>query len=250
MRTFFVTLNLWICVGAIAQTERIDTDRPDQTESALTVPEKFLQGEFGFGIENFRSEDYDLIYPAFLLKYGVAKKIELRLEGNFLSHYLHFIPNTKTKTLFDPIQLGTKMVLFEEKGVVPTTSLIAHVCLPFTSAQYDGQQKIFPTFRFVFQNSLTKNLGLGYNLGGEWNGYDGTPAWIYTFSPNFNIGKKWYAYIEAFGSLFRNKWQHALDGGFAYYISNDTKIDLSGGFGLGSSQLKNYISIGFSFRVH
>lgn len=249
MKALLVALSLFICGQAMTQAERIDTDRPDQTESAVTVPEKYFQGEFGFGKENSRGEDFDLIYPAFLVKYGIAKKIELRLEGNFLSHYIHSIPNTKATTSFEPIKTGVKMALFEEKGILPKTSLITNVCLPFTSTQYDKAQNIFPSFRFTFQNSLTENVGLGYNFGAEWDGYNRTPAWVYTFSPNFNIGKKWYAYIEAFGSLYYKDWAHALDGGMAYYVSNDTKLDLSGGIGLGNNPMKNYLALGFSFRV-
>jgi len=230
--------------------ERIDTDRPDQTESAFTVPEKYFQGEFGFGKENFVDENYNLIPPAFLLKYGLSKRIELRLEGNFLSQYVRLITDSKTTTGLEPVEIGTKIALLNEKGVVPKTSLIVHVGLPFAGSNPDKDQHLFPSFRFTCQNSLTENIGLGYNLGAAWNGYDNKAAWLYTFSPNFNIGKKWYAYVEVFGFYEVDSWQHNLDGGIAYYITDNTKLDFSGGFGLGSSFLRNYFSLGFSFRLH
>lgn len=249
MKSIAVLFFLSLGVCSFAQ-ERIDTDRPDQTESAFTVPKKYFQGEFGFGKENFDGHSYNLIYPTFLLKYGVSNRVELRLEGNFLSEYVHLIPNPKTTTNLEPIEIGTKVSLFEEKGLLPKTSLIAHVGLPFAGSNVDRTQRLFPSFRFTCQNSITEKIGLGYNVGAEWDGYHNQPAWLYTFSPNFSIGKKWYAYVEAFGFCEQKLWQHNLDGGIAYYISNDTKIDLSGGFGVGRSILKNYFAIGFSFRVH
>ena len=247
LKLLFIFCIVDFCVSA---QERIDTDRPDQTESALTVPKKYFQGEFGFAKENFHNENFNLIYPAFLLKYGISKKAELRMEGNFLSQYIHLIADTKTTTLLEPVEIGTKISLFEEKGMRPKTSLIVHLGLPFTASQYDKEQHFFPSFRFTCQHSLSSTIGLGYNVGAEWDGYDSKPAWLYTFSPNFNIGKRWYAYVEAFGFIERNFSEHNLDGGIAYYISNDTKVDFSSGFGIGSSALKNYLNLGFSFRLH
>lgn len=249
MKTSFIALTFLCYTASMAQTQRIDTDRPDQTESAFPVPQKYFQGEFGFGKENFKGDEYHLIHPVFLLKYGLAKRFELRLEGNFLSEYVQRIPNTKTTNL-EPVEIGTKISLFEEKGFFPKTSLIIHVGLPFAGSNFDRTQHLFPSFRFTCQNSLSEKIGIGYNLGAEWNGYDNRPAWLYTFSPNFSIGRNWYTYLEAFGFYEERSWQHNIDGGIAYYLSDDAKIDLSGGFGIGSSFLKNYFSFGFSFRLH
>lgn len=243
----FIFLLIAICISA---QERIDTDRPDQTESAVLVPKKYFQGEFGFGKENLGSDNYNLVHPTFLLKYGLSKRFELRLEGDFLSQYIHLIPGTKSTINLEPVEIGTKIALFEEKGLLPKTSLIAHVGLPFVTSNYDRQQNIFPSFRFTCAHTISEHVGLGYNFGADWDGYEKNPAWLYTFSPNFTFGKKWYAYIETFGFYERGNWEHVLDGGLAYYFSNDAKIDLSSGVGLGSSFLKNYFSLGFSFRLH
>ena len=229
--------------------EKIDTDRPDQTESPYTVPEKYFQCELGFGKENFKPEGYALAYPAFLLKYGISKRFELRIESNFITEHSQSVFTTKNATLLDPVEIGAKISLLEEKNILPKTSLIVHAGLPFTSTDYDGRQKCFTSFRFTMQNSLFSNIGIGYNLGAEWDGYSNAPAWIYTLSPNLNIGKKWYAYVEAFGFFKHNQCaQHNLDGGLAFYSSSNTKIDVSAGTGLGASLLKNYVAVGFSFR--
>lgn len=171
MKPFFVALIFLISIKSMAQLDRIDTDRPDQTESVFTVPKKYFQGEFGFGKENFAGNNYNLIHPTFLLKYGLSERLELRVEGNFLSEYVQLIPDSKTTTSLEPIEIGTKIALLQEKGILPRTSLIVHVGLPFVESSPDKDQYLIPSFRFAFQNSLTKSIGLGYNLGAEWNGY-------------------------------------------------------------------------------
>ena len=231
-----------------AQVERIDTDRPDQTESAVTVPKNYFQAEFGFNKEARFEKNYDLIHPTVLLKYGM-KKFEFRLEATCKSSYELFTPNPKWTTGFDPVEIGFKAALWEEKKLLPKTSFIAHLGIPALASESFKTDHLIPSFRLTFQNSITDNIGIGYNIGAEWDGYTSTPAWLYTFSPGFNLGKKWYAYIEAFGFIRKNDTpQHNIDGGIAYYISNDVKIDVSAGFGISSSAPENYIAIGGSFR--
>jgi len=247
MKQFLSIFSILVYVQATAQ-ERIDTDRPDQTESAVLVPEKYFQGEFGFSKENFSGENYHIVHPTFLLKYGLSQRFEFRLESSVTSEFLQRIPQTKTTTNLEPVEIGAKIALFEEKGLLPKTSLIAHVVLPFAASNPNKEQKMFPSFRFTCQNSITENIGLGYNFGSEWDGYENKAVWLYTFSPSFSIGKRWYAYVELFG-FKEETWENAFDGGIAYYISNDTKLDLSAGVGLGNNPLKNYVALGFSFRI-
>jgi hypothetical protein len=232
-------------------TDRIDTDRPDQTESAVTVPRKYLQAELGFNKENYDFNNYTLVFPTLLLKYGVSKRMELRLETTLAQEYIQKIPEPEITTGLDPFSIGCKIALTEEKGVLPKTSLIVDLGLPFTSTLYDKEQDLFPSFRFTMQHTLTETVGLGYNVGAEWDGYTATPVWIYTFSPNVSIGKRWYAYVEAFGFLSRLQHpQHNVDAGIAYYVSNNLKIDLSAGKGISKHPTyKNYVAIGFSFRI-
>lgn len=233
-----------------AQAEKIDTDRPDQTESANTVPKNYFQAELGFNKENTYYENYDLIYPTALLKYGF-KRFELRLEAVMRSSYEHLIPNPKWTSGFDPIEIGFKAAIMEEKKLLPKTSLIVHMGIPTISSKVFRSDHFAPSFRLVFQKNITDFLGIGSNIGAEWDGFNTTPIWLYTFSPGFSIGKKWYAYIEAFGFIQTNESpQHSLDGGIAYYLNPNLKIDFSSGFGISQAAPRNYIALGISFRIN
>src|SRR5215813_7095166 len=89
------------------QEEKIDTDRPDQTESAGIVPKNYFQAEVGFNKENTFFKNYNLVYPTALLKYGF-NQFELRLESVFISTYEQRISESKWTTGLLPVEIGFK----------------------------------------------------------------------------------------------------------------------------------------------
>ena len=51
-------------------------------------------------------------------------------------------------------------------------------------------------------------------------------------------------YAEVFGFILKNELpQHNLDGGIAYYLTNDLKVDISGGFGISEAYSKKLFCI-------
>lgn len=245
---FFFLLN---SISLFAQADKIDTDRPDQTESAFLVPKGFFQGEIGFNIENNKNLK-TLVHPTGLWKYGLTKRFELRLITEIISEETSLLipQGNKFESGLLPVQIGSKIAFWEEKGILPKTSLIFHFGIPALSSSKFKPPHLAPNFRFTMSHSLSNTFGIGYNIGAEWNGIDKTPEWVYTIAPGINIGKNWYGYIEAFGAIKKNEpAQHSFDAGLAYFISNNTKIDISSGFGISKSAPDSYVAIGFSFRT-
>lgn len=243
---------LFISVIASAQdTGRMETDRPDQTEAVYITKHNYLQAEFGFNIEK-ENKLSTLVLPTMLWKYGLGKKVELRLITEFISAETPLLIPSGNSFLSGllPVQIGGKVALWEEKGLLPKTSLIAHIGIPKAGSKKFHTARWFPSFRFTMQNSITDNIALGYNLGAEWDGESSTPDWIYTFAPGFNIGKKWYGYAELYGSVRKYEAPaHNVAAGLACYFSDNTKIDFSGSYGLTANATDWYAAIGFSFRL-
>jgi hypothetical protein len=157
---------------------------------------------------------------------------------------------SKWTTGFLPVEIGFKALITEEKKIVPRTSFIAHLGVPMLASPSFKIDHAAPSFRFTMQKTVSSHIGIGANLGAAWDGFQPTPVWLYTFSPGFNVGKKWYMYVEAFGFILKNESpQHNLDGGIAYYLTNDLKVDVSGGFGISEASPKNYFALGISFRT-
>jgi len=254
MAKYFYTLLFLVFSNILfAQQEgRMETDRPDQTESPFITKKRYIQAEFGFNVERFAGLT-TIVHPTTLWKYGACKRFEFRLITEFISQETPIlIPvGNEINSGLQPIQIGGKVSLWEEKGLLPKTSFIFHVAPSKLGSKKFHTSKWAPNFRFTFQNTLSDNVGLGYNLGAEWDGESNTPYWVYTLAPGFNLGNKWYWYIEAFGAIRKNeKPQHNIDNGFAYYISDNTKIDISSGFGLTDNTTDWYGAIGFSFRFN
>src|SRR5215203_1741986 len=232
------------------QEGRMEADRPDQTESPFITKKKYVQTEFGFSYEK-NGDLHAFVHPTVLWKYGACKRFEFRLITELVSveSPLLIPAGNQVQTGLLPIKIGGKLSLWEEKGLLPKTSVLFHVAPANIGSKKFYTSKWAPNFVFSMQHTLSENIGLGYNLGFELDGESGSPFWVYTISPGFNIGKSWYAYIEMFGAVKKNELpQHNIDGGFAYYFSDNTKIDFSSGFGLTSSATDWYGAIGFSFR--
>lgn len=250
MKQAFLLLSiLTIGMHALAQEpeDKIETDRPDQTESPSIVPKGWLQFEAGL---NREKSDIGTLYtlPTLLSKYGVSKKFELRLITEYTSLYQnHF---TDTFGLM-PVRVGFKYNLLEEQGILPQTSIIAHTGFNrLASKHFKGLHFLAPEFRLTMQHTLSDHLSLGYNLGAEWEETGKQPDWIYTLAPGFSWAENWYAYVELFGSFKKDeKPEHNFDGGIAYHLSDHMRADLSAGTGLFNSPLKHYVALGFSFRL-
>jgi len=253
MKTHLLLLSGFLLAGQLLwaqQTGRMETDRPDQTESPYLTKKNYLQAEFGFNLERVDGLT-QWVHPTALWKYGLNERFEFRMITEMQTIQVGTgTPIPKRVSGLLPIQFGGKLSLLEEKGWRPKTSLIAHTALPRWGGSNFQTPKWAPNFRFTMQNTLSERAALGYNFGAEWDGFSNRPDWIYTFAPGYNIGKDGYAYVELWGSVRKGSApQHSVAGGVAYYFSDDTKIDLSGSYGLTPAATDYYVAIGFSFRT-
>jgi hypothetical protein len=249
---FKLTLTLLsglLSLPALAQpTEPLETDRPDQTECPFTVPPQWIQVEMGMVKEKSGQKQYHWSIPSVLWKYGAGKKWEWRL----ITEYSTLIYNNKIVDTFGfhPVHAGFKIQLWEEKKWLPKTSLIAYTGFNKLASKYFSTLAFWaPSFRFTMQNTLSNRTTLGYNIGAEWNDTRTAGTFLYTLAPGYTVNKHWYIYVETFGFIQKNQSaQHNLDGGVAFTVTNNLKLDLSGGIGLSKESAAWYINLGCSFR--
>jgi hypothetical protein len=228
------------------EREPIATDRPDQTETPSIVPRGMLQLENGFVYEKTDADNATLVSPTILFKYGVDDNFELRL----ITEYQTADDGTNKISGINPVLVGFKVRLAEEKGIVPTTSFIAHLLLPDLASKELKADYYASEFRFTMQHTLSENMSLGYNLGAEWDGFTPNATFVYTLTTGFSFTEKFGGYVEVFGFAPQNdKADHSFDGGITYLISNDFMIDTSVGVGLTENAPDYFLSVGFSFRL-
>ncbi len=252
MKKIMQILFCFFAIPAIDHAQdRINADRPDATEAATLTPRHFFQAEFGFGVENMDFNEYNIIHPTVLIKYGLAKRFELRLENNLISTYSLVIPaGTIRRTGFEPMRVGFRAALWEEKKWIPKTSLLVHFGIPGIASKNFKAQHVAPSFLLAMENTITDKIGIGYNLGLEWDGFSNDPVWLYSLSTGFSLGKKWETFLEIFAFGQEEILETYLDTGLGFYLSNDMKLDAYLGVGIKDAVLNNFFGVGFSFRIH
>ena len=245
--SFFLLLSVLYFKSFGQSLPPIQLDRPDQTECSFIVPKGYIQAENGFTYENINEDEKTIAHPTTLWKYGLNKKFEFRLITELITEKQKAL----TTSGLAQIKIGFKVNISQEKGIIPITSLIVHLAVPGIASKNFQSNYYAPSFRFTMQNTLSKKISLGYNLGAEWDEITHKPVYIYTLTTGYAITDRLGSYIEVYGFLAKNELaDHRLDGGFTYLVNHNIMIDISGGFRITSNSPKNFASLGFSYRFN
>lgn len=248
MKKFLVVLAFIISFKNITLAQdlpAIQTDRPDQTECPFITPKHYFQLENGFSYEKTNKNSELTVAPTVLTRFGINKFFELRL----ITEYVITKENATTYPGINPVLVGFKTRLLEEKGIIPSTSLIAHIGFPELASSQYRVNYYFPEFRFTMQHTISDKQSLSYNLGAEWNGVDKKPTYIYTLTSGYSLTETIGAYIEFYGFVPQiGKADHRFDLGLTYLFNPNHQLDVSGGFGLSTISPEYYFALGYSFR--
>ena len=248
MHKYFILIFLCVClVNRVTAQEfvpgDIDTDRPDQTESPVTIRKKWVQIEHGFGIAGDGAVKTSA--SSTLFRYGLFNFLELRLETDFIHTNATGFAHATTE--LQPVIVGAKVPLWEEKRWIPKTSILLYAGWPFLAARSFRNFDVQRGMRIAFQNNLSQTISWGYNAGIEWDGQNSSPYYLYTFSNGINFTKKLYGFVEAFGFINKVELpQHSLDAGLSYLAGNNCKLDISSAVGLTKPAPDWSVAIGIS----
>jgi len=234
-------LLIFFCHSAYGQ--KIETDRPDQTESSSTVPAKHLQIESGILLglsKNASNKEQQILLPTNLFRLGLTKGIELRI----LSQLESFQNNLGRSSGISDLEIGTKIHLFGRENSKTEVAFITHLVLPtgssgLTNSKYGSISKL------SISNVLTDYLELGYNIGYNYFG-SGNGDLTYSLALGYDLNEKVGVYIEPYGEISElNFWFSNVDAGFTYLIKDNLQFDFS--FGTGINHRMNYLSLGMSW---
>ncbi len=260
MRITFIYLIVWTMVIGTLRAQEITpemvTDRPDQTESAAIVPAKSLQIETGFEFEKTNRKQYTIKNTTFhstLLRYGLSKRFELRLENSYVSssfsrkNELELIAVDKG---LGPLSPGFKLLLSKPGADSPAIALLASATLPGIGHMAFRPSKVAPAFRFNISMPFGEALSLATNVGAEWDGLINTPTYIYTFAVGYSATPKLGLFAESYGfihDLFPA--DHRLDGGVTFSVKPNVQLDAMAGVGLSAHSPTWLVGTGISVRI-
>ncbi|MFD2245612.1 transporter [Pontibacter ruber] len=240
----------WIISPCLGQeVEKIQTERPGQTESSSVIPKGTLQLETGYQFQKATEEGLSIktnAYPTALVRLGLLNWLELRIQSALRDSIVENGVARKVRGLA-PLNVGVKFHLWQEQGWRPEAALIARAALPVGSEAYRPDNPE-PELRLTFSNKLTEKIEAAYNLTFGWPGEDQSKG--YTFSLSGEVHDK----LKVFGEVFGNKVtgeqaEHQADAGILFLLLPNLQLDLAAGTGLSKAAPDYFITTGISVRL-
>jgi len=228
--------------------QKINTDRPDQTEAPVVIPLKSFQIEGGMltgWTYNSSTTENQLLIPTLLFRYGLGRIIELRLVEQ-VERLKGESPSYDNFGLSD-LEFGVKIQILRKENVNTQIAFLSHLVLPTGSDGISGG-KIGSDNTIAVSHHLNKFLDISYNLGYGYSGY-GNGDMIYSVSLGAGVTEKVGIYAETYGELAGLKDPFTnFDTGGTYLLKDNLQLDLS--FGTGLNYRMHYFSIGCSWNIH
>ena len=224
-------------------SQEIVTDRPDQTESSITVGKNNFQIESG--ALYLKSDDSNSFFgPSTLLRYGITNGIELR----FVSHYEYTKIGLDGSDIkysgFNDLEFGTKIQFLRKEDLNTEIAFLSHVIIP-TAKENLASNHIGVVNKLSISHAISDKIGLGYNIGYDYVGRQSSLT--YSLALGFQLSNSLGFYIEPYGEWGEsNNYESNFDVGFYYLVNDNFQLDASYGVGLNNDL--QYLSVGFSWR--
>ncbi|MCH1534259.1 MAG: transporter [Schleiferiaceae bacterium] len=253
----------------------IATDRPDITESAQITPVGWFQYEGGYqyshGEESLPGGSItDRHQFEKVVRFGINQRFEVRAVINAnterIAQQSTWINPIQRITGISPVTFGFKYNLIKESDVLPQTTWLSHITLPWIAGgDYRAPSQgnvVFHEQRLMLEKGLTSRLGIASNIGisGGMSGSNGfVDGGMFSLALGYDLGKDFGVYVEYFSNwqvqgqqLFGTPY---FDGGFTKLLSNDLQLDVYAGFDLSpyvTTQLNTsglFFGTGVSYRL-
>ena len=235
------------------------TDRPDATESAVTVPRGSLQMEFGtlwFRDRPPGARLSALEAPGTLVRMGLREPFELRLAWSGWGRTIVEDGSERIRTAgFADPELGAKWHVLGHRGT--DVALIGHVTLP-VGDEAVGARGADPALVLAVAHDFGAGVGFGWNVGYSVvtvehpaGGTRTLGRWNYSGSLGFTLAPRWGAFVEVFGDVAgsdRGPSAHLVQGGVAWRPVPLVQIDTAAGAGLNAGAPDRLVTLGLSFR--
>ncbi len=217
----------------------ISTDRPSASYASTITPKGIFITELGYFNQLTHYDNQlktsDQTLPNFMFRHGIHEHFELRLGTDYYQNTIKSGPITTKTSGFNPLNVGLKLHVHDEKGAIPQTTFLGQLQLAEVASSNFKRDRNQAFFRFILQNTLSEKIFVLYNLGMNFNNFDN--QYIYTlmlglvpinnltlFLENFGIksselsGMDNYAHI---GAVYVIQKRYQLDATLGYLITQN-----------------------------
>lgn len=250
---FFILIFTYTSNGQTTDSIIFVPDRPGMATPPDILSFERIQIENGNTFENnidgtVHHENYFM--PAFLFRIGLLKNAEARIFMDYATKIETDSGITTKLNGLDPITFGTKIKLFKPRKILPKTSVLINLTLPFYGKTEFTPEYLAPSVFLLMSNSILKKLTLCYNYGMIWHGDLSPMTHFYAVSLGTSIFKKISIFTEVYGSTSKyERAGHYYDGGLAFLINNHIQIDVSAAGKFNSNNDYYFVNAGFAWQI-
>tara|TARA_B100001564_G_scaffold341268_1_gene335702 strand:- start:92 stop:802 length:711 start_codon:yes stop_codon:yes gene_type:complete len=236
MKTKLLFTLILISTSFSSLFSQLITDRPDQTESSVVLPQGHIQIETGISLEDSQSDINTLF------RIGIVNGVEMRINSNYL---INDDISSLKKSSFSDFEIGAKFRIMEKDNKITKIGFLTHLSIP-TAPEIFSYNEYGLLSRLLVSHDLKNDSQIGYNIGyNKYDNYNG--QFVYTLAYGVSLGS-FGVFFELFGDDSSNNSNLNFDSGITYLIDNDKQLDLSIGRGLNNDMF--YISAGFSINIY
>lgn len=247
--------------GGADLNEPLITDRPDFTESSVTVGYGVVQLETGYTYTyddegGIRTSNHS--FPESLLRIGMLTDwTELRLEGNYEIERDNTAGVISREAGADDLVVGMKAALTPQDGWLPETALIVEMSVPTGGTAFTAGD-VLPGFNFCYgwhlDEAKTWDLGCSTALGGATDDITGDNH--AQFSQSATLGHSWNDRIHSYAEWYvlapvnadTDKPQYYFNRGCTYLFTDNLQWDIRAGMGLNKAADDFFAGTGLSIR--
>jgi hypothetical protein len=239
--------------------EPLVTDRPDFTESSVTVGYGVAQLETGYTF-TYDSEAGDRTYshsfPESLLRLGIfAEWFELRIDWNYLEERTEVGGVDDTASGAEDMGLGIKLALTPQERILPETAIIFQMTVPSGSSEFTADE-VLPGINYLYAWDINDNWSTGGSSaisravdGGSGDSYvELAQSWTVGRALSEQIGSYAEWFVIAPTSADTASTEHYLNGGITVLFNNDVQWDTRAGLGLSDAADDFFAGTGLSLR--
>lgn len=228
-----------------AQEEKIATEQPDQSYGADVLDKKEFQFESSLYYNSIK-ENPNPVISSNLIRYGLAKNVEIRLlaeQGDYRDVYL-----TETAHATYPLAFGTKIQLLEEKKRMPGFAMVAYVQLPFTNFDHQNSQWS-PGFVAIMEKHFSA-ITVTVNGGVKEEAFEHKWEYMGTTDIKYEVSKKAQVFAEYFGQYESHELPvNNADAGFMYLLNRDCQVHIAAGTSIAHQPFYYFITTGLAFKI-
>jgi hypothetical protein len=246
--------------------ERIETERHDFTQSAVTVGRHVAQLESGYTYfykDTGEEIESSHTFPEMMLRLGLSEDIEFRIRWN---NAWQFIDEGPDQTGAEDLRYSLKLQMTRQRSCcsyVPTSALELRGTAPTGSEDFSTDQSEF-SLDYIYQWSLGRGVTLAGSTGLGTNGFadfgflpeEPTADEFNVVSQSavlgFELSESNTMYLEWFGvysdGLADEFSISVLNAGIDHYVTSNFVLDVRAGVGLSDDADDFFAGVGGGYR--